>query len=114
MATATLTGAMGGASGDVQVWLAHTGERCPVTAGARPLRRERGGVARGGQVKFTFADLGIDHFQICAQFPGDARYKAANAGPVDLFVIKGALLASPSVAMQRPLRSRRTASSQHR
>ena len=58
-----------------------------------------------GQVKFTFTDLAIGRFQVCATYMGDVRYNSVDAGPFDLFVIKGALLSSPSVAIAAPARS---------
>jgi hypothetical protein len=103
VATATLTGAAGVAAGDVEVWLAHTGERCPTVAGSEPVAAKTVTASlASGQVKFTFTDLGIDHYQVCATYMGDVRYNSVNAGPFDLFVIKGALLSAPSVAIAAP------------
>ncbi len=104
VATATLTGGGAAASGAVQVWVAHTGERCPVVAGDAPVAAKTVTAAlnAGAQVQFSFSDLGIDHYQVCATYAGDVRYNAVNAGPFDLFVIKGALLPAPSVAIAAP------------
>ena len=103
VATATLTGAAGVAAGDVEVWLAQTGERCPTVAGSEPVAAKTvTSSLASGQVKFTFTDLGIDHYQVCATYMGDVRYNSVDAGPFDLFVIKGALLSAPSVAIAAP------------
>ncbi|MEO8848193.1 MAG: IPTL-CTERM sorting domain-containing protein [Casimicrobiaceae bacterium] len=103
-ATATLTGAAGAAGGNVQVWLAHSGERCPVVAGDTPVAAKTvvSALNAGSAVNFAFADLGIDHYQVCAIYAGDVRYNPVNAGPYDLFVIKGALLSAPKVAIAAP------------
>jgi hypothetical protein len=103
VATATLTGASGVAAGDVQVWIAASNERCPLTSGEQPVATKTSTASlASGQVKFTFADLGIDHFEVCATYAGDARYNPVSVGPFDLFVIKGALLSPPSVALSAP------------
>jgi hypothetical protein len=104
VATATLSGGAGIAAGSVQVWVAHSDERCPVIAGVAPVAAKTltSALGAGSQVKFTFGDLGIDHYQVCATYGGDVRYNAANAGPLDVFVIKGALLSSPAVAITAP------------
>ncbi|MEP7062916.1 MAG: IPTL-CTERM sorting domain-containing protein [Betaproteobacteria bacterium] len=105
VATATLSGGAGAAGGDVQVWVAHSDERCPQVAGPAPVAAKTVTSALGAtsEVKFTFADLGIDHYQVCATYAGDVRYKSVSAGPFDVFVIKGALLPSPTVAIAAPL-----------
>ena len=104
VATATLTGGTGAAGGNVQVWLAHTGERCPVTPGDAPVAAKTltAALGAGSDVKFMFGDLGIDHYQVCATYAGDVRYNPVSAGPYDLFVIKGALLGAPTVAIAAP------------
>ena len=103
IATAMLTGGSGIAAGDVQVWVAASGERCPAVSGPQPVATKTSTASlAAGQVKFTFADLGIDHFEVCATYAGDVRYNPVNAGPFDLFVIKGALLSPPGVALSAP------------
>lgn len=103
VATATLSGASGIAAGDVQVWIAGSGERCPVTSGAAPVASKTSTASlASGHATFTFADLGIDHFEVCATYAGDVRYNPVSVGPFDLFVIKGALLSPPSVALAAP------------
>ncbi|HEY5366396.1 MAG TPA: Ig-like domain-containing protein, partial [Casimicrobiaceae bacterium] len=94
----------GAAGGNVQVWLAHTGERCPVTPGDAPVAAKTltAALGAGSDVKFMFGDLGIDHYQVCATYAGDVRYNPVSAGPYDLFVIKGALLGAPTVAIAAP------------
>jgi hypothetical protein len=103
VATATLTGGSGVAAGDVEVWVAASGERCPAVSGPQPIAtRTATASLASGQVRFTFADLGIDHFEVCATYAGDVRYNPVNVGPFDLFVIKGALLSPPGVALSAP------------
>ncbi len=103
VAKATLGGVMGVAAGDLQVWIAGSGERCPQMSGAQPITaRTASASLASGAASFSFADLGIDHFLVCASYTGDARYKSAQTGPYDLFVIKGVLLPSPTVALTVP------------
>ena len=104
IATATLSGGAGAAGGDVQVWVAHSDERCPQVAGDAPVAAKTvtSALGAGSQARFTFADLGIDHYQVCATYAGDIRYKSASTGPFDVFVIKGALLPSPIVDIAAP------------
>ncbi len=104
VATATLSGGAGGPGGNVQVWVAHSDERCPVEAGSAPVavKTLTASLSAASQVKFSFDDLGIDHYRICAIYVGDVRYNTVGAGPLDLFVIKGALLSPPTVAIAAP------------
>ena len=104
IATARLSGAGAAALGNVQVWVAHSDERCPTVAGGAPVAAKTITSALGAasEVAFAFTDLGIDHYEVCASYSGDARYLGASAGPLDVFVIKGALLASATVAITAP------------
>lgn len=103
--TAALTGGAGEASGPVQVWVAHSYERCPSVPGDAPVATNSATQSLGpnGEVTFTFASLTIDNYTVCGTYTGDVRYKSATAGPVDLFVIKGALLALPAVQLSTPM-----------
>jgi hypothetical protein len=102
--TATLTGAAGAASGTVQVWVAHSYERCPAVPGTLPVAAKTvtSPLGANGTVQFSFADLDIDNYQVCGTYSGDVRYVTANAGPVDLFVLKGVLLGAPTVTLSAP------------
>jgi hypothetical protein len=51
------------------------------------------------------SDLSIDNYVLKASYGGDAAHDGASAGPIDEFVIKGILLAPPTVALAAPLRA---------
>ncbi len=104
--TATLSGGGAVPSGQVQVWLAHSYERCPFVAGSTPVAADTqtATLGGGGTVTFSFAGLMIDNYQVCGTYAGDGSYVTVNAGPVDLFVIKGALLPTPAVTLSIPQR----------
>ncbi|MBS0319035.1 MAG: Ig-like domain repeat protein [Proteobacteria bacterium] len=102
--TATLVSGGTTPSGQVQVWLAHSWERCPFVAGSNPVatNTQSATLAGNGTVQLSFANLDIDNYQVCGTYAGDTRYVTVNAGPVDLFVIKGALLGTPAVTLRAP------------
>ena len=101
---ASLSGGAGAASGQVQVWVAHSNERCPQTPGTAPIAAltSTANLSAAGQAQFSFPNLPIDNYQVCGAYAGNSVYAAETAGPIDLFVIKGVVLASPAVTIAAP------------
>jgi hypothetical protein len=96
-------------TGQIDVWLAASAERCPAPFETGPLPEtevKRSATLAGPlpEAQFTFPNLRIDDYRVCAAYSGDANHTAATAGPLDAFVIKGALLAPPLVALAAPAR----------
>jgi len=94
------------ATGAVEVWVAGTGTRCPAPFAfgdpalpVVPLRTAT--LDASGRASVAIPDLKIDDYAVCVHYTGDASYKEAFAGPIDAYVIKGALLA-PAVAIRAP------------
>jgi len=107
IATGTLSGGPPAPGGTVQFWVAASTERCPAPyeLGTLPVTTNTQTIpVAGGQAKATFAALIVDNYHVCAQYSGDGVYDVAGAGPVDLFVIKGALLGASKVAIDAPTR----------
>jgi hypothetical protein len=102
--SATLTGGSGAASGELQVWVAHSNERCPQTPGTAPIAplTSTAALNGSGQAQFSFPNLPIDNYEVCGAYAGNGIYAAATAGPIDLFVIKGTILAAPAVTIVAP------------
>ena len=97
---ANVTGASVAAMGIVQFWVAGPGTRCPAqfAAGAPSdpeAAMQSAALDAGGRAQVTYPNLRIDDYLVCAQYPGDALYPAAAAGPIDLYVIKGVLPPPP-------------------
>lgn len=103
VATGTVTGGPPAPGGTVQFWIAASTERCPAPfeQGPLPVTTNTQTVAPGasGEARANFIALIVDNYHACAQYSGDAIYATATAGPVDLFVIKGALLGASKVVI---------------
>jgi hypothetical protein len=96
------------ATGTLEVWVAGTGARCPAPFAfgdpALPVATLRTApLDASGRAGVAIPDLRIDDYAVCAHYTGDASYREAFAGPIDAYVIKGALLA-PAVAIVAPAR----------
>lgn len=94
-------------TGQVDVWLAASAERCPAPFETGPLPEteiKRSATLAGPlpEAQFAFPNLRIDDYRVCAAYSGDANHTAATAGPLDAYVIKGVLLAPPLVALAAP------------
>jgi hypothetical protein len=92
-----VTGASVAATGQVQVWMAGTGTKCPARFAAGTPTDPDASMRTAtldatGSVWLTYANLPIDDFLVCVQYAGDALYPPAMAGLFDLSVIKGFLL----------------------
>lgn len=94
--TATVASLSGTPTGDVDLWVASKGTRCPdpfeggdvpVTTISRTLPLSSVGLAH-----FVFTDLGAGTFRVCARYRGGADAAVAMQGPVELYVIKGVVL----------------------
>ena len=109
--TVTVTASVTGpapATGTLDVWVAGTGTRCPAPFAfgdpANPVAPLRtASLDASGRASVALVDLRIDDYGVCAHYSGDANYEQAFAGPIDAFVIKGALIA-PAVALSAPAR----------
>jgi len=105
--TVNVTGASVAATGQVQVWVAGTGTKCPARFGAGTPTDPDAAMRTAtldatGSASLTYASLAIDDFLVCVQYLGDGLYPAAVAGPFDLSVIKGFLLPPPTVKLSVP------------
>jgi hypothetical protein len=95
----------GAAGGNLIVWVAGTGARCPdpFEAGPAPVTTILASKAlAGGAAQVVFPQLGIDNFRVCALYEGDGLHEPSRFGPVELFVIKGVLLPAPKVGLAVP------------
>lgn len=107
--SATVVPASGPApGGTLDAWVAGPGTRCP--ADFEPVTQDpvttstKSAALAGGAAQLVFPDLSIGRFRVCALYRGDATHDPSSLGPVDLFVIKGVLLPSPTVALDVPPR----------
>ncbi len=103
---ATVTGSIA-ATGTIDVWIAGTGLRCPPPFAfgdpASPVAPVRTApLDAAGRAQVAVPDLRIDDYGVCVHYGGDANFSEAFAGPIDAFVIKGVLLAPPTVALSAP------------
>ncbi|MEP7181646.1 MAG: IPTL-CTERM sorting domain-containing protein, partial [Betaproteobacteria bacterium] len=105
-AIATVAGSGPVPQGSVQLCVVDPGYACPPPVGApgtaptRPLLTAA--LDAKGVARFTLTGLRIDSYLVSALYGGDAAHDGAPAGPVDAFVIKGALLVAPKVALVAP------------
>jgi len=107
--SATVVPASGAApGGTLDAWVAGPGTRCPgefePVTGDPVTTNTKSAALAGGAAQLDFAGLSIGRFRVCARYRGDATHDPATLGPVDLFVIKGVLLPSPTVALDVPPR----------
>jgi hypothetical protein len=105
--TATVSGGGPAPTGAVEAWVAGTGARCPPPFEfgdpANPVAPVRAAILDAtGRAQFAIANLKIDDYGVCVRYGGDANFSEAFAGPVDAFVIKGALIAPPTIALSVP------------
>ncbi len=105
-AIATVSGPGAVPQGAVALCVVGTGFACPPPLGApgtAPTRPALSAALDGqGVARFSLTGLGIDNFLVSALYGGDAGHDGSGAGPVEEFVIKGALLAAPKVALEAP------------
>ncbi|MFO1307264.1 MAG: Ig-like domain repeat protein [Burkholderiales bacterium] len=94
--------------GTLDVWVAGPGTRCPgnfeLVTNDPVTTNTRSAALVGGAAQLVFPDLSIGRFRVCVLYNGDATHDPSTLGPVDLFVIKGVLLPSPTVALDVPTR----------
>jgi hypothetical protein len=106
VATATVVPQVGAAPpGSVDAWVAGPGTRCPepFESGSDPVTPlTKNAALAGGVAQIAFPDLAIGRFKVCVRYGGAAQHDASTLGPVDLFVIKGVLLPSPTVSLKVP------------
>jgi len=104
--TVTVGGAATTATGAVHLWVAGTGTRCPTPfAGGNPgdpLAIARNATLASGRAQFTVPNLPVDDYLVCVRYDGDSVYASADNGPQTLNVIKGVLLAPPTVTLAAP------------
>ena len=95
--------------GAIDAWVAGPGTRCPdpFETGSDPVTSvTRSAGLAGGVAQVAFEDLAIGRFRVCVRYGGASQHDVSIIGPVDLFVIKGILLPSPSIALKAPERVR--------
>ena len=103
---ATVSGPAPVPQGSVQLCVVDPGYACPPPVGApgtaptRPL--QSAALDAKGVARFTLPDLKIASYLVSGLYGGDGAHDGASAGPVDAFVIKGALLTAPKVALAAP------------
>ena len=96
-------------AGTLGAWVAGPGTRCPepFESGPDPVTPNAATAAiNAGVAQITFPGLSIGRFRVCARFDGGPQYAPSTLGPVDLFVIKGILLPSPTVTLEAPKHAR--------
>ena len=92
-------------AGTLEAWVAGPGTRCPdpFESGGDPVTTNaKSAAVTGGAAQIAFSDLAIGRFRVCARYSGAIAYAPSSIGPIDLFVIKGILLPSPTVALDVP------------
>ncbi len=87
-------------TGTIDAWLAGSAERCPAPfeSGPLPETPKKQSAPAGPVVALSFATPRIDDYRVCVVYGGDTNHAAAAAGPLDAFVIKGVLPATPPAA----------------
>jgi len=92
-------------AGTLEAWVAGPGTRCPdpFESGGDPVTgNAKSAPVVGGAAQIAFPDLSIGRFRVCARYSGAVAYAPSSIGPVDLFVIKGILLPSPTLGLDVP------------
>ena len=95
-------------TGTLTAWVAGAGTRCPdpFESSADPVTPvTKSATLAGGSAQIAFPDLGIGRFRVCARYGGAPAHAPSSLGPVDLFVIKGILLPSPTLSLDVPSRA---------
>ena len=104
---ATVSGGGAAPTGTVTAWVAGSGARCPAPFEfgnpSDPVAPARtAALDATGRAQIALANPRIDDYGVCVRYSGDANFSEAVAPPVDVFVIKGVLIAPPRVALSVP------------